>query len=45
MKFFVKKWVQSCATCQQAKPERVLYPGLLKPLPVPDGVWKMVLLD
>lgn len=45
MKLFVKNWVKSCSTCQQAKPERVMYPGLLKPLPTPDGVWDIVSMD
>jgi hypothetical protein len=35
----------SCQVCQQAKPERVKYPGLLQPLPIPDGAWKVVSLD
>uniref|UniRef100_A0A8R7PHM6 Integrase catalytic domain-containing protein n=1 Tax=Triticum urartu TaxID=4572 RepID=A0A8R7PHM6_TRIUA len=39
------KYVQSCSVCQQAKPERVRYPGLLEPLPVPDGAWKVVTMD
>jgi hypothetical protein len=36
MKKMLKDWVQSCYVCQQAKPERVKNPGLLKPLPVPQ---------
>jgi putative transposase len=31
--------------CQQAKPERVKYTGLLEPLPTPDDAWKMVTMD
>jgi hypothetical protein len=45
MKNQIKEFVQSCMTCQQAKPERVKYPGLLEPLPTPDGAWKMVTMD
>ena len=26
-------------------PERVKYPGLLEPLPTPNGAWKMVTMD
>lgn len=31
--------------CQQSKPERVKYPGLLEPLPTPDAAWQMVTMD
>lgn len=31
----VRQYVQECPICQQAKPERSRYPGLLAPLPVP----------
>jgi transposase InsO family protein len=41
----IKSWVQSCQICQQAKPERIKYPGLLKPLPVPRRPWKHIALD
>lgn len=34
-----------CTICQQAKPKRVKYPGLLQPLPVPDYAWQVVSLD
>lgn len=47
--FGMKKQVQSqlkqCQICIQAKPERVKYPGLLQPLPVPDGVWHVISMD
>lgn len=36
MKEQTRQYVQSCTVCQQAKPERVRYPGLLEPLPIPD---------
>ncbi|RLM74197.1 hypothetical protein C2845_PM15G12530 [Panicum miliaceum] len=39
MKQMVKRMVASCAVCQQAKPERVKYPGLLQPLAVPTQAW------
>jgi hypothetical protein len=45
MKLQIKQFVQTCLICQQAKPERVNYPGLLEPLPTPDGAWKMVTMD
>lgn len=44
MKAFVKQHVQSCLTCQQAKPECVPYPGLLQPLPIPNP-WEIVTMD
>lgn len=45
MKHQIKAYVQTCFTCQQAKPERVKYPGLLQPLPTPDAAWKMITMD
>lgn len=45
MKKQIKTFVQTCLICQQAKPERVKYPGLLQPLPTPDEAWKMVTMD
>jgi hypothetical protein len=45
MKSAMKTFVQSCSICQQAKPERLRYPGLLQPLPVPETSWEMVSLD
>jgi hypothetical protein len=45
MKKHVKEFVQSCVTCQQAKPDRVKYPGLLLSLPVPTHAWHTVSLD
>lgn len=45
MRGFIKHYVQHCLVCQQAKPERVAYPGLLQLLPVPKLPWEMVTLD
>lgn len=45
MKQDVTHFVQSCATCQQAKAEHVKLPGLLQPLAMPDRAWKVVNLD
>lgn len=45
MKHTIKEYVQSCPLCQQAKPERVKYPGLLKPLPIPEGARQVVMMD
>lgn len=38
----VKDFVSQCTICQQAKNGRVAYPGLLAPLPVPEGAWQML---
>ena len=45
MKQQVHEFVKSCFVCQQAKPDRAKYPGLLQPLPVPSGAWQVVSLD
>lgn len=45
MKAMVQTAVSHCQICQQAKTERVKYPGLLQPLPVPDQAWQVVTLD
>jgi hypothetical protein len=45
MKQSVRQFVQECAICQRAKPDRAKYPGLLAPLPVPDQFWQMVSMD
>lgn len=41
----VHSFVSSCSICQQAKPDRAKYPGLLQPLPVPDGAWQTISMD
>jgi hypothetical protein len=45
LKAQVRQFVSQCATCQQAKTERVPFPGLLEPLKVPDGFWQVVTMD
>jgi hypothetical protein len=45
MKTAVKTFTASCQICQQAKPERVLPPGLLQPLPIPFVPWEMATMD
>jgi hypothetical protein len=45
MKSAVQAYVHSCSVCQQAKPERVKYPGLLQPLSVPPQAWHTISLD
>lgn len=45
LKRTVQVFIEDCAVCKQAKAERVRYPGLLQPLPVPDHSWQTVSLD
>ncbi|CAO1939527.1 unnamed protein product [Urochloa humidicola] len=45
MKAHVKTFVDQCQVCQQAKPDRSKYPGLLQPLPVPSAAWQMISMD
>jgi hypothetical protein len=45
LKAQVQSFVQSCKVCQQAKADRSKNPGLLQPLPVPDGAWQIVSID
>lgn len=42
MKEKTRRYVQTCCICEQAKPERVKYPGLLEPLPALEGAWEVV---
>jgi hypothetical protein len=37
--------VKSYQVCQQAKPERIKYPGLLQPLPIPQRPWRQISMD
>jgi hypothetical protein len=45
MKSNILQWVQTCRVCQQAKPDRAKYPGLLQPLLVPDTAWSVISMD
>lgn len=45
MKKMIKNKLQHCQICLQAKPDRSKYPGLLQPLPVPEGAWQTLSLD
>lgn len=45
MKAAVHQFVQSCLTCQQAKPDRTKLPGLLQPLEVPPSAWHTISMD
>jgi transposase InsO family protein len=43
LKKHIAQFVMSCPTCQQAKPKRVKYPGLLHPLQT--AAWQVISLD
>jgi hypothetical protein len=45
LKADVASFIKQCNTCQQAKVERVHYPGLLQPLPIPQGAWQDLTMD
>ncbi|KAJ3687163.1 hypothetical protein LUZ61_016327 [Rhynchospora tenuis] len=45
LKQAVHDYVESCQNCQINKGEKVLYPGLLQPLPIPEEAWQSVGLD
>jgi len=45
MRAAIRQYVQSCAVCAQAKPDRSSYPGLLQPLPVPKASWEVISMD
>jgi hypothetical protein len=45
MKKQIHSFMTSCSICQQAKPDRAKYPGLLQCLPLPQNAWQVVTLD
>jgi hypothetical protein len=45
MKTSVHQFVQTCGVCQQAKPDRSRYPGLLSSLLVPPQPWHSIAMD
>lgn len=45
LKKHVTEFVKSCPTCQQAKVERIKYPGLLQPLATPSAAWQVISMD
>jgi hypothetical protein len=45
LKKYVISYVKECAICQKNKAEHTPYPGLLKPLRVPDKAWTHVSMD
>jgi Integrase zinc binding domain/RNase H-like domain found in reverse transcriptase len=45
MKEHVIQHVQQCDVCQMNKGEHVPNPGLLEPIPIPEGVWEVITMD
>ena len=45
LKSDVHNFVTTCPTCQQSKPDRSRYPGLLQPLHVPSSAWQSISMD
>lgn len=45
MRHTVKEFVPTCAVCQQAKPDRSRYPGLLQPIPIRSRPWEVATID
>jgi hypothetical protein len=45
MKSDVVCFIKQCAVCQQAKAEKIHTPGLLQPLPIPQGAWQDLTMD
>lgn len=45
LKQTVQSFIAQCSICLQAKTERVAYPGLLAPFPIPDGSWQVLTMD
>ena len=41
----VREFVRNCITCQQNKPEHVLPPGMLQPLPIPKSIFSDITMD
>ena len=41
----MEQFVKQCQVCQQAKHLNTHTPGLLQPLPIPQGVWQDISLD
>jgi len=37
--------VRQCDTCQMNKGEHVASPGLLEPIPIPNGAWELLTMD
>ena len=45
MKHDIRKYIDACNICQQAKVEHTKTPGTLQPLPIPTHAWTIISLD
>jgi hypothetical protein len=45
LKHYVTEKVATCPICQISKTERLPYPGLLQPLPIPEQKWSDISMD
>lgn len=41
----VQNYVRNCVTCQRNKYDTAAKPGLLQPLPIPEGIWHSISMD
>lgn len=41
----IKAYILQCEPCLRCKTETVASPGLLQPLPIPQGVWYIIAMD
>lgn len=41
----IQAYLRSCTICQQCKYDNAASPGLLQPLPIPEGVWMDISMD
>jgi hypothetical protein len=41
----IRQFIQNCNVCGRTKPWRELKRGLLRPLPLPDRIWKEISMD
>jgi hypothetical protein len=41
----IRQFIQNCDVCGRTKPWRELKRGLLRPLPLPDRIWKEISID
>jgi hypothetical protein len=45
MKQFLIDQIADCPVCQIWKTEKIQYPGLLEPLPIPKAKWSEISMD
>ena len=41
----IQAYLRSCGVCQACKYDTAASPGLLQPLPIPEGVWIDISMD